>query len=56
MNNADNMMLSVNYREEKAADYQQQLFRGVEKKIISVSNAYYLDGGTEKKKEILLHN
>lgn len=38
MNNADNMMLSVNCREEKAADYQQQLFRGVEKKIISVSN------------------
>lgn len=32
MNNADNMVLSVNYRAEKAADYQQQLFRGKKKK------------------------
>lgn len=27
MNNADNMVPSVNYRAEKAADYQKQLIR-----------------------------
>jgi len=47
MNNADNMVPSVNYRAEKAADYQKQLFRGGGGKK-KVSKAYYLDGGTEK--------
>lgn len=46
MNNADNMVPSVNYRAEKAADYQKQLIR--KKKKINVSKAHYLDGETEK--------
>lgn len=45
MNNADNMVLSVNSRAEKAGDYQKQLIR---KKKINVSKAHYLDGETEK--------
>lgn len=44
MNNADNMVPSVNYRAEKAADYQKELIR--KKKKVNVSKAHYLDGET----------